>query len=64
MIMSVLFFCLHKQPDTPIDTKQVSTKATQSNPKQPKATQSNPKQPKANNDHFQHRLQGLHREHA
>jgi hypothetical protein len=28
--MSVLFFCLHKQPDTPIDTKQVSTKATQS----------------------------------
>ena len=42
--MSVLFFCLHKQPDTPIDTKQVSTKATQSNPKQPKATQSNPKQ--------------------
>ena len=54
MIMSVLFFCLHKQPDTPIDTKQVSTKATQSNPKQPKA----------NNDHYQHCLQGLHREHA
>ena len=44
MIISVLFFCLHKQPDTPVDTKQVSTKATQSNPKQPKANQSNPKQ--------------------
>ena len=42
--MSVLFFCLHKQPDTPIDTKQVSTKANQSKPKQTKANQSKPKQ--------------------
>ncbi len=38
---------LHQQPLDAKRYKQVSTKATQSNPKQPKATQSNPKQPKA-----------------
>ena len=38
MIISVLFFCLSDKPWTQRDTKQVSPKATQSNPKQPMTT--------------------------